>query len=139
MNDTTQEDQFWSLWKIGLIAAAISAVANLILLFVTKPFMDVPDSLMPMTPGPVVIWSVIGALGAIAVYALVRKFSATVYKTFKTIAVVVLVISFIPDIALINVAEGPFGGATWGVIIVLMTMHVISFAIIMPLLRKYAR
>jgi uncharacterized membrane protein YozB (DUF420 family) len=138
MNEAVENNQIWGLWKIGLVAAGVSAVANLVLLFATKPFMDVPDSLVPMTPPAVIIWSLIGALGAIGVFALVRKSSAHPQKTFMAIAIVVLVVSFLPDIVLVNVTEGPFGGASWGAIFVLMIMHVISFAIVMPLLRKFA-
>ena len=136
--EAVETSQIWSLWKIGLVAAGVSAVANLVLLFATKPFMDVPDSLAPMTPPAVIIWSLIGAMGAIGVFALLRKSSTDPHKTFRAIAIVVLVVSFLPDIVLINVTDGPFGGASWGAIFVLMIMHVISFAVVMPLLRKHA-
>ena len=59
-------------------------------------------------------------------------------RNFTIAAVIVLLLSFIPDLALAYVSEGPLGGATTGAIIVLMFMHVISFFIVVPMLRSLA-
>lgn len=138
MNDVEAAPARWGLWKIGLIASVVSAIANLLLMLVTKPFLAVPDSFGPLAVPPIILWSVIGAFGAIGVYALVRKFSSDPHKVFLIIAMVVLVLSFVPDVLLINVTQGVFGGAGWGAIIVLIIMHVISFAIVVAMLRKFA-
>ncbi|MBL4820752.1 MAG: hypothetical protein JKY98_07155 [Gammaproteobacteria bacterium] len=136
MNNVESTTGRWGLWKIGMVASVASAVGNLLLMVVTGPLFEVPDDFGPLTIPPIILWSVIGALGAIGVYALVRKFSSDPHKSFMIIAVVVLFVSFVPDILLINVTEGIFSGAGWGAIIVLMIMHVISFAIVVPMLRK---
>ena len=107
-------------------------------MMVTKPYLDVPDSFGPLAVFPIIFWSDIGAFGAIGVYGLVRKYSSDPHKVFMIIAVVMLFVSFVPDVLLINVTEGVFTGAGWGAIIILMIMHVISFAIVVPMLRKLA-
>ena len=138
MNTVDTTPVRWGLSKIGLVAAVVSAIVNSLLMMVTKPFMEVPDSFGPLQVPPIILWSVIGAFGAVGVYALMRKFSSDPHKTFMIIAVLVLILSFVPDLLLINVTEGIFGGVGWGAIILLMIMHVISFAIVMPMLRKLA-
>lgn len=139
MTDSETVREPWALWKIGIVAAIASAIGNLALMLVTISSLAVPASFMPMTPAPIILWSFIGAFGAIGVYALMRKRNDSPQKAFTTVAVVVLFLSFIPDVILVNVAEGPFAGATTGAIIVLMIMHVISFAIVVPMLRSLAK
>lgn len=128
----------WALWKIGIVAAVVSAVANLVLMLVTRSSIAVPEGFGPFGVIPIILWSDIGAFGAIGVYALIRKMSKSPNRNFTIAAVIVLVLSFIPDLALVYVTEGPLGGATTGAIIVLMIMHVISFFIVVPMLRSLA-
>jgi len=138
MTDSDQSREPWALWKIGLVAAIVSAIGNIALMLVTISSLGAAETFIPLTLPPIIIWSFIGAFGAIGVYSLIRKSSATPDRTFTIVAVVVLVLSFIPDIVLVNVSEGPFGGATTGAIVVLMVMHVISFFVVVPMLRKLA-
>lgn len=129
----------WSLWLIGLVAAVVSSLANLVLMYATKPVLGVPETFGPLTPAPILFWSVIGAFGAIGAYALVRALSQRPKRVFLIAAIVVLVISFIPDLALSGVSDGPFAGATPEVIAVLMAMHVVSFAVVVAMLYRLAR
>ena len=85
MNDVKANPVRWGLWKIGLVAAVVSAIANLLLMMVTKPYLDVPDSFGPLAVFPIIFWSDIGAFGAIGVYGLVRKFSSDPHKVFMII------------------------------------------------------
>ena len=93
----------------------------------------------PLTVGPIVVWSFVGAFGAVGVYALTKMWSTSPQRMFNIVAVSVLILSFIPDLAVVNVAEGPMAGGTLGGAIVLMDMHVISFLIVVPMLRRLAR
>ena len=61
----------WALWKIGIVAAVVSAVANLVLMLVTRSSIAVPEGFGPFGVIPIIRWSDIGAFGAIGVYALV--------------------------------------------------------------------
>ena len=129
----------WPLWKIGLTASVLSAIANLALMLVTKPLLSVAQTFGPLTAGPIVAWSFIGTFGAVGVYALIKKWSASPKRVFNIVAVIVLLLSFIPDVAVVNVAEGPMAGGTMAAAFVLMGMHVISFLIVVPMLHRLAR
>ena len=120
MTESEVKQNSWGLGKIGATAAVGSALANLVFMIVSSSYAAVPDTFAPLTPVPVIIWSVIGAFGAVGTFALVRKFSTTPGRTFNIIAAVVLVLSFYPDVAIAGIAEGPFAGATTGAIIVLI-------------------
>lgn len=128
----------WALWKIGFVAAVVSALANLALMLVTRSSVGVAEDFGPFGVIPIILWSDIGAGGAIGVYALIRKMSKSPNRNFTIAAVIILLLSFIPDLALVYVSEGPLSGATTGAIIVLMIMHVISFFIVVPMLRSLA-
>ena len=114
----------------AVLAGVGSVATNLIVLFVGKPFVGLTTDLAPLSLGPVIGWSVIGVVGATIVFALVRKYSKNPDNTFLTIAGIVLVLSFIPDILIKNVTSGPFAGATWGAIALLMLMHVVAAAFV---------
>lgn len=139
MTDFDASRRGWSLWLIGLVAAVAGSVANLVLMRMTKSSLGVPDTFGPLATIPIIVWSVIGAFGAIGVYALIRRFNANPKRTFFIVAVVVLVLSFIPDVAILDSTEGPFAGATPAAAVVLMVMHVISFAIVVPMVLSLAR
>lgn len=139
MTDSEIPRAGWPLGIIGLVAAVASSLVNLALMLLAKPALGVPDSFGPLSAGPITFWSFIGAFGAIGVYALVRRWSATPNRTFVIVAAIVLVLSFIPDLAISGATSGPFGGATPGAIAILMVMHVISFAIVVPMLNRLAR
>jgi hypothetical protein len=135
---TDASDTKWALWKIGLIAFIASAIANELLMLVSKSSLGVPESFTPLTAPPIIIWSFLGAFGAIGVYALIRKYSKSHKRMFNIVAAVVLVLSFIPDLAIVGVSEGPFAGATMAAAVILMIMHVISYAIVVPMLHSKA-
>lgn len=139
MTESESTREPWALWKIGIVSAVVSALANVVFGLVTRPFIDTPDSFAPLTVAAIILWSFIGAFGAIGVYALVRKLSSSPQRIFMIIAVIVLLASFIPDLVLVNVSEGPWGGASIGAIIVLMLMHVIAFFIVVPMLPQLAK
>ncbi len=139
MTDSKAQRAGWPLGIIGLVAAIASSLANLALIFLIKPMLRVPGTFAPLTTAPIIFWSFVGAFGAIGVYALIRIWSTTPNRTFVIVAVIVLVLSFIPDLAISGVTTGPFAGATPAAILVLMVMHVISFAIVVPMLWRLAR
>jgi hypothetical protein len=68
----------------------------------------------------------LGVLGAVIVFALLARFARRPLLMFKRIATVALVLSFVPDILLL-VASEP--GATLASVGVLMSMHVVTWAI----------
>ena len=126
-----------SLWKSALIAAIVAPVANVALLMIGKSFVSVPDTFKPLSVVPVVLWSVLGTIGATLTFMVVRKFASDANRVFLYVAGVVLVLSFIPDYMLKDMPAGTmFGGASMGAIYLLMSMHVVAAVIIVWFLLK---
>ena len=115
--------------RAGLLAASFSGAANaLVLLVALAPFGSIAVPLgEPLTLGPVVVASAVGAAIALAVMGRVVR---RPMRVFRIIAVVVLLLSFLP-IVLLGVA-GPSAGA-------LILMHVVSAAIVVGLLTSPVR
>ena len=113
--------------KSFLIAVVGSAVGNVIVLFVFRPFVINPAMpLHALSVGPVVGLTIFGVIGATIVYALMRAFMTDPQKAFIWVSVVVLVLSFIPDYLVIGQVTGPFAGGSWPSALTLMLMHVVA-------------
>ncbi len=127
-----------SLLTTTLIGGALTVVVNAVLLFAGKPFTGVPETFMTLSLMPVITWSILGTIGASITYALTRKFARNPDRAFVTIALVVLVLSFIPDV-LVHGAGGPFMGATWRAVALLMLMHVAAAVVLVTTLVGFTR
>jgi hypothetical protein len=123
--------------KASLIAIIGSIVANLVILFALKPFVINPAMpLHALNIGPVAGLTVLGALGTIVLYAIMRAFMSRPNVPFIWISVVVLLLSFIPDYLVIGVTTGLFAGGTVATASTLALMHIVSAIIIVWALVK---
>ena len=130
------QENLMPLWKSGIIGAVFSVSVNIILLFLLKPLTGVPENFMTLSPGPVIGWSVIGIIGATVVYALLRRYAKKPKGLFGLVSFVVLLASFIPDALILGMTTGPFAGATWGAVFLLILMHVVVAGIVTYLFIK---
>lgn len=105
----------------GIGALALSLVGNWLVLWLVLAF-DLVEPFEPISFSPVTLLTALGVLGAIVVYGALTRRSATPDRTFVVIAAVVLVLSFVPDLALLS--SDP--AATVPAVIVLMVMHVVA-------------
>ncbi len=111
------------LAKRGGIAVVLSVVANLVVLqAVLAP--ELVQGFEPLNVGPVALFSVLGAVGATVSYGVVDRFSEAPDRTFVVVAVVVLLLSFVPDVLMLQ--SDP--AATAPAVAVLMVMHVVVAA-----------
>jgi hypothetical protein len=124
------------LWRAGLFAGIGALVANFVVLYFTKSL--APD-FMALSPGPVTFWTVMGTIGATLVYGLVRRRSRSPERTFLIVAVVVLLLSFIPDWWVWQTKPPMFKGVTLGGIYALMAMHVVAAVTIAGVLLRTTR
>ena len=114
------------LW-VGLLAILASVGANVLVRLLAAATLDLsPASLELLDYGGVIVLTTFGVLGAVIVFALLVRFARRPILIFKWIAVVVLLLSFVPDVLLL-VASVP--GATALSVGVLMSMHVVAWAI----------
>ena len=113
----------YSIWISGLVVLIASVVVNALLVTLLLPFTGVPDSVMTFkVAGPTGAFTVIGVIGAVIVFALIRRFSRNPNTVFVWVAMVVLIVSFLPDIFIHNL--GPmFAEVTNKGVALLMVLH----------------
>jgi hypothetical protein len=120
--------------KRGVLSVAGAIVAVLVVRWVALALIDVPPEFLPLA-GPSAAGFFTTALGiaAVVVYAVVRRFAKRPERTFRWISVGVLVVSFVPDLWLLS--EGgseQFEGATPAGVAILVVLHVVAAAVIVP-------
>lgn len=104
----------------GGMALLAAVLVNAALVWAVGAVELAPD-FQALTYPPVVFLSAVGALGATGVYALLGRFVDDVDRTFTRVAAVVLVLSFVPDFALLTADPA----ATVPAVVVLIVMHVV--------------
>jgi hypothetical protein len=85
----------------------------------------------PLTPGPPVFDAVIAVGAAIVVFARIWSDSLEPARDYRSLAAKVLIVSFVPDVAL-AIMHG-FGGG-WPEALALMVMHVAVWAVCVTML-----
>lgn len=101
-------------------AALVAVVVNAALVAVSG-VLGVAPGFMALSYPPVAFLSAAGAVGATVVYALVARRRDDPDPLFVRVAGAVLVVSFVPDVALLFADEA----ATVPGVVVLMVMHVV--------------
>jgi len=77
------------------------------------------------------LFTLVLVTGAVLVFALVARFAKNPIRTYQMIALVFLLLSFLPDVGF---ARSPMSGANWPNAIALMIMHVVAWAICVTML-----
>lgn len=123
----------------GLLAAVTAAVANALVYFaasglgfISQGFLiRMTSGEMPLTVGLVAISSVVGAVGAGVVFAVIGLFARRPVRLFRTVAAVALVLSFAMPLTIPS--------APAATVLSLEAMHVVAWAVIVGLLTRLAR
>ncbi len=115
------------LLKRGGLATGLAAVANLIIYYLAEAVLAVPPVFQPFHPARVAGLTILGGLLAIGAYAIVQKQADDPPRRFVTVAIIALLVSFIPDVLLL-VTDQP--GATLAGVVTLMIMHTVAAVII---------
>jgi len=104
----------------GGLAVVLSVLANVVLLLGVNA-VGIAPGFQPLTVPPVAFLSGLGAAGAAGVYWALRRYRSDPDRTFVRLATGVLVLSFVPDVALLvaDPAATPLG------VVVLMLMHLV--------------
>jgi hypothetical protein len=133
----SQRVLFGKLWWVGLLAIGAAVLANLAAAALFQAVLRPDPAFLPLSYGPVAFFTVIGGLGAVAVYAIVGRFSRQPLSLYRRIALIVMVVSCIPDV-LMPFQPAAFPGINWPNAIALIVFHVIGWAVIVPLLTRLA-
>lgn len=114
------------------LAAVVAVAVNVLVRVVATTTLDVPTGFGPLAWGPVVNTTVVGVLGATVVYGLLTRVSNRPNRDFARVALVVLVLSFVPLLA----PPAFLVDAPASVPVTLAVMHVTTAAVAVGLLPR---
>jgi hypothetical protein len=122
------------------LAILLSIVANLIIRSIGLAVVEVPADFLPLaTIGPVILFTTVFLAAAGAVFWLITRRAKNPLRTWNVVAWIALMISLLPDIGLlVNPGSAPVGTVSPGAVLILMVMHLVSFAIVMLVLPRFA-
>ncbi len=123
------------LW-VGPLTILAATVANVIIQQIAVAVLNPDPAFLPLTQMPPIIFTVVGVLGAVVVYAVIGRFSRQPVRLFRRVALVALVVSFIPDILMLVTGFNP--GTTAANVAVLILMHVVAWGIAVGMLTRLA-
>jgi hypothetical protein len=121
---------------IGLGTVAAAAIANLLVyLFGSVVVGYDPQFIILANASGTILFTVVPAIVAVLLYAALMRFTSNPARIFTNIAVVVLIVSLIPDLTYIPSVPGATSGQT----AVLMLMHVVATTVIVWMLTTLTR
>jgi hypothetical protein len=121
------------LW-VGPLTVVAAVVAVQIVRFIALALLPQASNSMQLSVlGISVVFTAVLVIGAVLVFALVARFAAQPITLYQRITVIVLVLSFIPDILL---ARSSMPGASWPNSIALMVLHVVAWGVTVWMLTK---
>ena len=113
--------------RVGAVAALLAATANVLISLLARGPLDAGDDFVPLTPGPVVLWTALGALiGAVGWRTIVVR-STHSRALLTRLIPTILVLSLVPDVALLISDSLP--GQTPVGVVALMVMHIVTAGI----------
>ena len=124
LTTTPKEVDSSRIWLGGLVTIVLAVIGNLILVWLAKMLLPIPAEFEPLQLVRVSIFTIIGVLGGVIVYAVLANRANHPIRTYQRVAWIVLILSFIPDIAMLFVDFMP--GATVTAVIILMLTHVVA-------------
>lgn len=134
-NAASERVPMGQIWRVGGLAIAAAVAANLVVWAIARAVFDFSDDFMPLaTPWPTIIVSVIYLALGVGLLALLNRFTGRPITWFWRIAVVALLLSFLPLLG----ASGQDGAST-AAILTLAAMHVVAFAIFVPAMTTQTR
>jgi hypothetical protein len=121
---------------IGLATVAAAVIANLLVYLLGSVVVGYdPQFIILANASGTILFTVVPAIVAVLLYAVLVRFTSNPARIFTNIAVVVLIVSLIPDLTYIP----SLPGATSGQTAVLMLMHVVAAVVIVSMLTTLTR
>jgi len=124
----------FALVGLGTVAAAV--IANLLVYALGSAVVGYdPRFIILANASGTILFTVVPAIVAVLLYAALMRFTSDPARIFKNIAVVLLIVSLIPDLTYIPSVPGATSGQT----AVLMLMHVVAAIVIVSMLTTLTR
>jgi hypothetical protein len=121
------------LWWVGPLTVLASILGVLVVRIGAVAILHPDPRPISLGWGAPIAFTFILVSGAVGVFALMARLARHPLRTYRIVAVVVLLLSFLPDIAY---AGSSIPGASWPVAIALMTMHVVAWGVTVTMLTK---
>jgi hypothetical protein len=124
----------FALVGLGTVIAAV--LANLLVYLIGSVVIGYdPQFIILANASGTILFTVVPAIVAVLLYAALMRFTSNPARIFTNIAIVVLVLSLIPDLTYIPSVPGASSGQT----AILMVMHVVAAAVIVSILTTQTR
>jgi hypothetical protein len=133
--ESLQVDPSRTPW-VSALTVALSEIAVLAVREVAVRMLHPDPAYGPLTLGPPIIDTILATFIAIRVFLAVASSYPNPVRTWRIVATIVLVVSFVPDMALAMFARNLRGG--WPEATALMMMHVVVWAICITVLPALA-
>ena len=128
-----------SLIRIGRLLwlgplTVLASIAGVLIVRIIAVSILRPDPI-PISLGWImpIFFTTVLVIGAVLVFAIVARMTKNPIRTYQIIALIVLVLSFLPDVGF---AQAPMPGANWPNAMALMVMHVVAWAICVTMLSR---
>ncbi len=126
------------IWWAGLLTVLAVTVVNSLLDLAAVVLFAVPDQFEPLQLWAVIFTSVLVVIGATGVFAIVARFAQRPLTLFRRISWTVLAVSLLPLIPMLLIEPAWYPGTNLQTIGTLVAMHVLTAAITVALLTKFA-
>jgi hypothetical protein len=136
VSGTNIEINLRRLWWGGPLTVLAAIVGVLVVRVLAVAILRPDPAPMALGWGAPIIFTLVLVSGAVLVFALVGRFAKRPLRTYQTIAQVVLLLSFVPDLLF---ASASMPGANWPNAIALMAMHVVAWAITVLMLTRLSK
>jgi len=128
------------IWWAGLLGVFAALACNLIARALLFGILPLPEQFPPLQPTAIAIFTVIGTGLAAIVFALVVRFTAAPIRVFRLIAIAALVVSILPNLALMaNPSSAPFPGGSalaYGVLCIFHGIAAVVCVVVLTTLTK---
>ncbi len=112
----------------------LAAVVNVVISAIARGPLGASDDFAPLTPGPIILWTILGATIGAAGWRLIVNKKANSGALLDKLVPTVLVLSLIPDMALLATDSLP--AQTTAGVLALMVMHVLTAVIVVTAYRR---
>ena len=121
---------------VGLGAVIAAVLANLLVYLIGSVVVGYdPQFVVLANASGTILFTVVPAIVAVLLYAALTRFTGNPARIFTNIAIVVLILSLIPDLTYIPSVPGATSGQT----AILMLMHVVAAVVIVSMLTTLTR
>ncbi|QIN82185.1 hypothetical protein GBA63_05635 [Rubrobacter tropicus] len=124
------------LAMVGALTVVVAVVVNVVIRTVAVSVFGIGEGFQPLGVGPTVFFTVVGVTGAVVVFGLILRFARRPVRLFRRVALVVLVVSLVPDVLLLFAGSMP--GVTAAGVGTLMIEHVATWAVAVGMLTTLA-